>query len=375
MSSFNSALALCLTRPIETTVELRIGKLFFHDIPRECTVLPFRASELQEIQCPGDIRAKFTVQLDSKALSRFQTRLLDLGYEHTLSRERIKVNMVDEESFKMYGVLLIPTETGQSEEKEEEFSTSTSDLQSIERVFQSTNYYEILGVTNSAGRRDIILGYRKTAKKVHPDKNRHGMATEAFKLVGAAYDCLKDQAKRSAYDAQPIPLMPRKLVQEATDTSLPQPHIAKLLVNHNKIFQLDIGNSIDSMDFRLAIDTKENEASENPDVLEYLQDAWQGQVDGKMQFPSGRRFRISTVRYRTEEIYEGNSFEVSIRTIRQDDRGNKTDVAEHVEVTIKSLVVETLLSQGVNLTDYELEAVKEEAGLMLQEAKTLCSFD
>ncbi len=60
------------------------------------------------------------------------------------------------------------------------------------------DYYEILGVSKSASADEIKRAYRKLALEHHPD--RHGGDDSKFKEVGEAYEVLKDQQKRTAYD-------------------------------------------------------------------------------------------------------------------------------------------------------------------------------
>lgn len=60
------------------------------------------------------------------------------------------------------------------------------------------DYYKVLGVSESASSDDIRKAYRQLAKKYHPDRNPG--AEEKFKEIGEAYDVLKDEKKRSAYD-------------------------------------------------------------------------------------------------------------------------------------------------------------------------------
>lgn len=50
---------------------------------------------------------------------------------------------------------------------------------------------EVLGVREDSGERTIKAAYRRLAVRFHPDKNRDNpQATEAFQLIGAAYEFL-----------------------------------------------------------------------------------------------------------------------------------------------------------------------------------------
>jgi molecular chaperone DnaJ len=64
-----------------------------------------------------------------------------------------------------------------------------------------SDYYKILGVERNASAEDLKKAYRKLAMKYHPDKNPGDAASEKkFKEINAAYDVLKDDQKRAAYD-------------------------------------------------------------------------------------------------------------------------------------------------------------------------------
>ena len=62
------------------------------------------------------------------------------------------------------------------------------------------DFYEVLGISQSASKDEIKSAYRKLAKKYHPDINHDADAPEKFKEVQEAYDILYDDKKRQMYD-------------------------------------------------------------------------------------------------------------------------------------------------------------------------------
>ncbi|MBY6196380.1 DnaJ C-terminal domain-containing protein [Vibrio hangzhouensis] len=63
------------------------------------------------------------------------------------------------------------------------------------------DYYNVLGVSKGASKKDIKKAYKKLAMKHHPDKNSGDTtAEEKFKEVKEAYEVLTDKEKRSQYD-------------------------------------------------------------------------------------------------------------------------------------------------------------------------------
>ncbi|KAL6876799.1 DnaJ domain-containing protein [Trichoderma novae-zelandiae] len=65
------------------------------------------------------------------------------------------------------------------------------------------DYYQFLGLTQSAGKDAIRASYRRLALKYHPDRNpTDPQATAQFQKLEAAYSTLSDPERRRAYDAQ-----------------------------------------------------------------------------------------------------------------------------------------------------------------------------
>ena len=63
------------------------------------------------------------------------------------------------------------------------------------------DFYATLGVAREASAEDLKKAYRKLAMQHHPDRNPGNKQAEAkFKELNEAYDILKDDQKRAAYD-------------------------------------------------------------------------------------------------------------------------------------------------------------------------------
>lgn len=64
-----------------------------------------------------------------------------------------------------------------------------------------SDYYELLGASRDASADELKKAYRKMAMKYHPDKNPGDKEAEhKFKEINEAYDVLRDDQKRAAYD-------------------------------------------------------------------------------------------------------------------------------------------------------------------------------
>ncbi|KAI8953726.1 DnaJ domain-containing protein [Xylaria longipes] len=62
------------------------------------------------------------------------------------------------------------------------------------------DFYMVLEVDQTATTEVISRSYKRLALKHHPDRNAGRDTTAAFQLLGKAYETLKDESKRRAYD-------------------------------------------------------------------------------------------------------------------------------------------------------------------------------
>ncbi|KAI5063955.1 hypothetical protein GOP47_0020625 [Adiantum capillus-veneris] len=71
-----------------------------------------------------------------------------------------------------------------------------------QREKRNPDWYKVLKVDEKSEPSAIKKRYRHLALLLHPDKNKHGKAEAAFKLVSEAYACLSDKTKREIFNVK-----------------------------------------------------------------------------------------------------------------------------------------------------------------------------
>lgn len=114
------------------------------------------------------------------------------------------------------------------------------DDEECEKIINSHDYYQILGITKETSNDDIKKAYKKMAIKFHPDKNHSSKAEEAFKKIATAYQTLTDPEKRKIFDKYGSEEEYREKVYQAHQQRYEEEEIDPF-----DIFQMFMGGGID----------------------------------------------------------------------------------------------------------------------------------
>ena len=79
---------------------------------------------------------------------------------------------------------------------------ATTTDEKIEPTVYISDLYSVLGVSSSATQTDIKQAYRSLTAQYHPDRNNSVEALCIFRNASYAYQVLKDNKSRAAYDSE-----------------------------------------------------------------------------------------------------------------------------------------------------------------------------
>lgn len=70
------------------------------------------------------------------------------------------------------------------------------------------DHYRVLGIARDASQQEVKRAYRERVKTCHPDRNGTPQASTLFHAVHAAYETLRDEDRRLAYDERLVNYRP-----------------------------------------------------------------------------------------------------------------------------------------------------------------------
>lgn len=183
-------------------------------------------------------------------------------------------------------------------------------------------YYELLGITKRASQSEIKSAFRRLSLQIHPDKNHHPAASYCFRIAKTGYDTLTGQG-RALYDRSPYPIHKADDLQDLKgflENKNIFPIVTKYTIDHARLGFIQIIKSGIFLDGRVAIKSKTDMTSaldlkSTLSKLVMIEKAWTNKsVDGGMKFDCGAALKVQTVRYKEEELYTSENFEVSVNS-------------------------------------------------------------
>lgn len=103
------------------------------------------------------------------------------------------------------------------------------------------DYYEVLGIPDSANQDTIQRAFHQLAKLHHPDINKEEASKERFQLINDAYSVLHDPRLKDIYDMQRWPYIMRQMGKGVEHQEFrPPPTITQLRRERPKAYQTPI---------------------------------------------------------------------------------------------------------------------------------------
>ena len=153
------------------------------------------------------------------------------------------------------------------------------------------DYYEILGIGQSADSQAIKQAYRRLARQFHPDLNPGNKeAEERFKALGEAYEILSDASRKAQYDDYRRYWLKQKSEADYRDLE-------------------DFDRFVDQLLNRQSVPSKTNLHSKPPQQTTKRPVQRRRDAEASLQIPLERAFHGGTERVRLED---GRALEVDM---------------------------------------------------------------
>eukprot|EP00928_Gymnodinium_smaydae_P015270 TRINITY_DN15613_c0_g3_i2.p1 TRINITY_DN15613_c0_g3~~TRINITY_DN15613_c0_g3_i2.p1 ORF type:complete len:997 (-),score=119.88 TRINITY_DN15613_c0_g3_i2:166-3156(-) len=307
-------------------VEARFGCLLFAHPPGLLSKgrdIPVQS--LSKLRLHRDLDVQFFVTLRRDVAGSIKRNLISKGFMPIPAEEVTVVHLIDCESQKRISVTLAECENGMDSRLEDEKKSE------IDRIASSSEYYEVLGVRRKCSDVEIVMGFYRISKLIHPKCCAHPGAQEAWNVANLCKDTLINEDKRRSYDDNPLP--PPAFTRSKPAEGL---RVIKCHGNDQKHWCLDVARSANDIGMRVVVRSYEDEVQDH-EMLKWFEEAWQKRSDGLITLKSGARFRIDTIRYKTKYRFIDSRLKISVEHVRQIDV--ECCPAERWEVEVRSLHV------------------------------------
>lgn len=153
------------------------------------------------------------------------------------------------------------------------------------------DYYEILGIDQSAETQAIKQAYRRLARQFHPDLNPGNQeAEERFKALGEAYEILSDATRKAQYDDYRCYWLQQKSAADYRDLE-------------------DFDRFVDQLLNRQSVTSQASTTPKPPPAAKYPRSSGRRDAEASLQIPLEKAFHGGTERVRLED---GRALEVDM---------------------------------------------------------------
>ncbi|KAJ8600800.1 hypothetical protein CTAYLR_009999 [Chrysophaeum taylorii] len=325
---------------------VKFGKTLLSSVPTAALESgAFRAAELRKLPLGS---SKNAARPEFNGLFRASTKekLVELiaknDYEHVSTRREVRISCErDDETKKKYNITYVEKPPRDDDDDDDEKDLSSAELAAsaaLRQVARAKTYFDVLGVGAEATDRDVRIAFRKLALQVHPEKNKHPAAEDAFQVLSAAFEELQTEEKRDQYRLGSS--ITKLRVQSRQTTS-----IIKCTSPERKVAFFSVLRPGTRAEFRTTLET-ETSFGKTPDreTLLAVEDARKNKRadNHRLVFRDGTAFKINVLKNITSNKHTNGTFELSIEDSREEWFGK---TVAGVAIYLESYAVNDLLDE------------------------------
>ena len=308
-------------------IEVRFSGTAFHHISSSMhgTKMPVHRI-LEDYQ---DYRTQFSVALNIPCAA-LQQALEKAGFDNIGQDTCTVVHIEDPILRTGYKAKFIEDHTDPVTEESTDSRLTEEKRLELERISKCSGPNEILQVSASPKKSDVLKAYKKKHMLVHPDKNCFPGATEAAKFVGMGKADLLDSRKNHDYEPP--------LFETGSSNTNQLPKLIELSDKKGKakhlLFDTIKVKAEDAIGTRLEIATKE--LAKNPPLVEFLEKAWRdGEIKTGGVLSIDKEYMVEAVRIKKNTYYSDGEYDIKLELVKQKATESLAQFSEFPEVSMK----------------------------------------